>query len=118
MSERDPRPGTGERTHAAGASGAPPGEGRKLRPLHTPSPVSVRTDDRGRPTAVRAKDTAAREAVSGRLLEVVGIREVWRIDDEWWREPISRLYFEVVLENGGRAVLYRDLVDGGWYQQR
>lgn len=79
--------------------------GRKLRPLHLPSPISVRTDGRGRPTAVG----------SGKA--VVQIREVWRIDDEWWREPVSRLYFETVLEDGRRMILYRDLVKGGWYAQ-
>lgn len=107
-----------ERNPASGASGSPSRRGRRLRPLHDPSPATLRTDDRGRPTAVRTHSTAARGAgSSGRLLEVVGIREVWRIDDEWWRKPISRLYFEVVLENGGHAVFYRDLVDGGWYEQ-
>lgn len=83
-------------------------EAGRLRPLRVPSSAAVRTDGPGRPTAVRRSD---------RILEVVQIREVWRIDDEWWREPVSRLYFEVVLENGGRAILYRDLTDGGWYRQ-
>lgn len=80
----------------------------RLRPLHLPSPATLRTDGRGRPAEVR---------ISGRPLEVVQVREVWRIDDEWWREPLSRLYFEVVLENGSRTVLYRDLAEGGWYRQ-
>ncbi|MDX1567937.1 MAG: hypothetical protein R3223_09060 [Longimicrobiales bacterium] len=79
-------------------------KGRKLRPLHLPSPVPVRIDDRGRPVATGGR-------------EIVQIREIWRIDDEWWREPLSRLYFEVILENGKRAVLYRDLTDGRWYGQ-
>ena len=48
---------------------------------------------------------------------VAAIREVWRIDDEWWRRPISRLYHEVVLENGKLLTLYLDLVDGGWWEQ-
>lgn len=110
---------------------------KKLRPLHTPSPAVVRTDEGGRPEAVevgpegrppppdgpsdRSPATVGRPAPTGgggRLLKVVQIREIWRIDDEWWREPVSRLYFEVVLENGKRSVLYRDLARGGWHRQR
>ncbi|MFW6200311.1 MAG: hypothetical protein ACOC8K_07055 [Gemmatimonadota bacterium] len=105
----------------------------KLRPLHLPSPVPVRADDRGRPVTVgpadgsgtgsRAGSAAGSSTGSaagsheGGMKEVVQIREIWRIDDEWWREPVSRLYFEVVLEDGKRAVLYRDLTDGRWYRQ-
>jgi hypothetical protein len=52
----------------------------------------------------------------------VPVREVldtWRIDDEWWRpRPVSRLYYRVVLEGVGFAVLYRDLVSGEWSRQR
>ncbi|HSR42414.1 MAG TPA: hypothetical protein VLL48_09585 [Longimicrobiales bacterium] len=78
----------------------------KLRPLGTPSPVDVRTGPDGRPVAV-LRDSGDRT--------VVQIRERWRIDDEWWREPVSRLYFDVVLENGEALTLYRDRIDGGWY---
>ena len=46
---------------------------------------------------------------------IEAIRESWRIDDEWWRRPISRLYHEVVLETGAILTLYRDLEEGGWY---
>jgi hypothetical protein len=45
------------------------------------------------------------------------VRECWRIDDEWWRRPISRLYFSVVLENGKSLTLFQDLVQGGWFVQ-
>jgi hypothetical protein len=48
---------------------------------------------------------------------VASVRESWRIDDEWWRRPISRLYHDVVMESGQPVILYRDLVDGGWYVQ-
>jgi len=42
-----------------------------------------------------------------RAVEAIG--EVWRIDDEWWRQSISRRCVEVVFEGGGRAVLFEDL---------
>lgn len=86
----------------------------KLRPLHLPSPVRVRTDEEGRPTAV-ATSPVSRDGSPWQ--RVVQIREIWRIDDEWWREPVSRLYVDAVLENGRTLVLYRDLIRGGWYVQ-
>jgi hypothetical protein len=43
--------------------------------------------------------------------------EIWRVDDEWWRKPLSRLYVEAVLEGGKRVLLYRDLVTGQWFAQ-
>lgn len=97
-------------------------EARKLRPLNTPSTAEVRTDERGRPTAVRAggprpTDSKARTPADAGFRSVLQIREVWRIDDEWWRQPVSRLYFDLVLDNGRRAVFYRDLAGGGWYRQ-
>jgi hypothetical protein len=85
-----------------------------LRPLAAPIVVRVQTDGRGRPLAVVMPDPRGRRRMGEpRLIEV--ILESWRIDDEWWRRPISRLYHEVVLETGGTLVLYRDLVGGGWY---
>jgi hypothetical protein len=45
------------------------------------------------------------------------ILEIWRIDDEWWRRPISRRYVEVVLEGGGHVVLFEDLETGDWFCQ-
>ena len=54
---------------------------------------------------------------SKRSGKVAAVRETWRIDDEWWRRPISRLYYEVVLENGRILTLYLDLNEGGWWMQ-
>jgi hypothetical protein len=80
----------------------------KLRALNEPRPIRVRASDEGRPQAVM-------EGSRSRRVEVV--RECWRIDDEWWRRPISRLYFSVVLENGKSLTLFQDLVQGGWFVQ-
>jgi hypothetical protein len=48
---------------------------------------------------------------------IAQIRESWRIDDEWWRRPVSREYHQVVLESGKVTTLYLDLAEGGWYLQ-
>ena len=80
----------------------------RLRPLDLPSPVLVRTDRAGRPVAILKSPAPC---------GIAAIREVWRIDDEWWRNPVSRLYHDVVLENGKVLTLYRDLISGGWWRQ-
>jgi len=82
----------------------------KLRPLAKPMAVTVRTDEHGEPVHVRLPGKTARR------VEVV--RERWRIDDEWWREPISREYLSVVLDDGRVLTLYHDLSDGLWYTQK
>ncbi len=41
----------------------------------------------------------------------------WRIDDEWWRREISRMYYHVALEGGLLFVLFHDLIGGGWFVQ-
>jgi hypothetical protein len=42
----------------------------------------------------------------------------WRVDDEWWREkPLSRLYFECLLEDGRRITVFHDLITSKWYRQ-
>jgi hypothetical protein len=47
------------------------------------------------------------------------IREEWRVVDRWWtEEPLSRRYFDLVLESGQHAVVYRDEERSAWYSQR
>ena len=47
------------------------------------------------------------------------VREEWRVVDRWWtEEPVSRRYFEVVLETGENTVVFRDEEAGGWFSQR
>lgn len=82
----------------------------KLRPLGQPKVVSVRTDEHGAPTHVRLPGKPARS--------VAVVRERWRIDDEWWREAISRDYRAVVLDDGKLITLFHDLIEGRWYAQR
>ena len=50
---------------------------------------------------------------------VAVVREEWRVLDRWWtEEPVSRRYFEVVLETGQNVVVFRDEERGGWFSQR
>jgi hypothetical protein len=50
---------------------------------------------------------------------VTVVREEWRVVDRWWtEEPISRRYFDVVLQSGENDVVFRDEEQGGWFTQR
>lgn len=81
----------------------------RVRPLNQPRPVMVQLDEHGLPERVTEVE---------REFQVEAIGEVWRIDDEWWRTPISRRYVEVVAEGGGHLMLYQDLTQDRWYAQR
>jgi hypothetical protein len=49
---------------------------------------------------------------------VLVVREEWRVVDRWWtEEPVSRRYFDVVLEAGRHAVVFHDEEAGGWFSQ-
>ena len=62
----------------------------------------------GKPFVVRLKK---------RPVLVKDVVNMWRIDEEWWRNPISRLYFLLELENGARLTVFCDLLKGTWYRQ-
>ena len=80
----------------------------RLRPLNLPQPIDVDLDDHGVPTVI---------IQNGRRREVESVGETWQIDDEWWRDRVSRRYVETLLEGGGRVEVYEDLVGGGWFMQ-
>jgi hypothetical protein len=48
---------------------------------------------------------------------VAEILDHWRIDDEWWRKEISRLYYHVALDGGRLVTVFQDLIAGGWFMQ-
>jgi hypothetical protein len=76
--------------------------------LNRPRPVGVEADDRALPRAL---------VLGPRRLRVEAIQDVWRIDDEWWREPIARRYFLIALEGGTVRTIFHDLLSGEWYEQ-
>src|SRR6266513_1014251 len=70
----------------------------RLRALNVPQRVQVELDEQRRPRVVMREP--------GNVKRVESLGENWRMDDEWWRQPIVRRYVEVVLEGGGRVVLF------------
>ena len=78
------------------------------RTVNLPEPVEVEETPSGLPLAVK---TPRRQAVAA-------VEDRWRIDDEWWRrEPVSRLYYEVLLSSGLQLQIYNDLIKDCWYRQ-
>ena len=74
---------------------------------YEPERVEVAAQE-GRPFVVRLKK---------RPVLVKDVVNMWRIDEEWWRRPVSRLYFQLELDNGARITVFRDLLGGTWYKQ-
>lgn len=72
-----------------------------------PERMQVTVKD-GRPHAVVFKR---------RRLLVTGIINMWRIDEEWWRKAISRMYYQLELQNHVRLTVFRDLHTDVWYRQ-
>jgi endonuclease/exonuclease/phosphatase (EEP) superfamily protein YafD len=70
--------------------------------------VFIEETSSGLPTAMKFKQRHS----------ILSIEDCWRIDDEWWRsEPVSRLYYAVILDSGRRVILYKNLIDKNWYRQ-
>jgi hypothetical protein len=82
--------------------------GYRLRSLHQPKPIHGAADAKGKPTLL---------VIHGQRKQVSSIEDRWRIDDEWWRKEISRMYFDVILEDGQRLTVFHDLIADGWYLQ-
>ncbi len=79
----------------------------RLRPLNQPYAIEVEVDERAQPLAITAEKRRVVE-------EII---EMWRVDDEWWRDPVSRRYANVVLEGGAHVVLYEDMLTNEWFMQ-
>ena len=77
-----------------------------------------------RPARLNAPRPALVEAQLGEprtvnRVPVAVVREEWRVVDRWWtQEPVDRRYFDVVLESGENAFVFRDEERGAWFSQR
>jgi hypothetical protein len=82
--------------------------------------VTVECDASGAPAAVKKQLRRSKSDDDGQeetATVVETILEMWRLDDEWWRQLISRRYFAVILVAGVRVVLFEDLVTHEWFMQ-
>ena len=82
------------------------------RPLNAPVRIPVRVGPGGAPRAVGLRGHRC-------PVPVAQVAECWRIDEGWWGpNPVSRLYYRLVLDDGRLVTVYRDLRDGTWWAQR
>jgi hypothetical protein len=92
--------------HPGGASAARTARRLNSQRLNQPRPALVEAHADGTPRLVNRRG-------------VVLLREEWRIVDRWWtKDPVDRRYFDLVLETGENAVVYRDGETGAWFTQR
>ena len=71
--------------------------------------VQVETDGAGTPIRIRMNGVTHGE---------VGICNQWRVDDDWWREPVARAYFKVVTRDGLLCTVFWDEIRGTWHLER
>jgi hypothetical protein len=89
-----------------GITGSAGAEGRVVARFNAPRAARVEARVDGTPLEVNHRAVAV-------------VREEWRVVDRWWtEEPVSRRYFELVLESGENTVVFHDGASGGWYIQR
>jgi hypothetical protein len=78
----------------------------RARPIYQPRAAVVEARVDGTPVLVNRQPVSL-------------VREEWRVVDRWWtEEPVSRRYFEVVLQSGENAVVFRDEERSCWFTQR
>jgi hypothetical protein len=88
------------------ADSGSPRTARSARRLNAPRAALVEAHADGTPRRVNRQGVAV-------------LREEWRVVDRWWtEEPVSRSYFDVVLETGEHAVVFRDEERACWFTQR
>ncbi len=90
----------------------------RLRALNQPVLVEVATDQQGRPVALIERDPSEPNSERGTSKAVEAVLDSWRIDDEWWRDTISRRYVDITLDGGKHVVLFQDLISGEWFLQQ
>ena len=80
-----------------------------VRRLNVPQPLRVEADSGGTPRRAWRR---------GRWRAVVQVRDRYRTDDRWWTgDPVSREYFELLLEDGRPITVYLDRLEEQWYAQ-
>lgn len=79
----------------------------QLRPLNRPRAVKVIVQG-NRPAVL--VDTPHRHRIEH-------IQDTWIIDDEWWRDSITRQYFQVLLEGGMVRTIFHDRASDTWFAQ-
>lgn len=79
-----------------------------MRPASfNPEPVDVFSSD----------NVPVRVHFKKKMQKVQEITNVWRVDDNWWSRPASRMYYALELDGGSRITVFHDLLSNTWYRQ-
>jgi hypothetical protein len=79
------------------------------RLFRQPRRIVVRTNTLGEPVAIYR--SSIRE-------QIVSVGKHWRVKENWWRQEISREYFQIETASGLVGEIYCDTLSGLWYLQR
>ena len=79
-----------------------------IKPLQTPQPVEVMTEEDGEPASVR---------LGRRWRQVARIDDRWTFDLWWLPQPVTRSYYRVDPGDGRRMTLFHDRRTHNWYRQ-
>ena len=71
--------------------------------------IQVDANEHGAPVRLRLDGTTHGE---------VGVCNQWRVDDDWWREPVARSYFKLVTRDGLLCTVFWDEIRGTWHLER
>jgi hypothetical protein len=82
---------------------------KEVAALCLPKEIKVSVNGNGNPALI---DTGRERR------KVTRVQNTWRIDEEWWREEISRCYWRLEFSDGSVDTVFQDLISGKWYQQR
>ena len=86
-----------------------PARAHHLRALNQPIPVTV--------TLAAQIAQPATLVINRHTHTVQRVQDTWIIEDEWWRDPIARQYFALLLDDGTRRTIFHDRVANTWYLQ-
>lgn len=79
------------------------------------APVTLRRLSQVQPARVEVGSDGSPVLLDGRSVEQ--IRERWIVEEGWWTDaPVRRAYAELVLADGGLAIVFEDLTGGGWHR--
>ena len=79
-----------------------------MKPLSAPYPVAVEEGRDGQPAAVRLGE---------RWHRLAGVEDLWCFDLWWMPDPMTRTYYRVARECGGKVTLFRDRREDRWFRQ-
>jgi hypothetical protein len=71
-------------------------------------PIRGRLAKDGTPTYVELEDIAGPVEVVTR----------WKVDVDWWSNPVRRTYFRVIVAGAVMVEIFNDEIEGGWFVER